>query len=422
LKVNFGYDKWKKNNNIIWDTEKTINGHMILVGASGTGKTFTIRKILSELSKDPNIKIHIIDVHGDINIDGASSVDFSETSGYGLNPLKISADKDFGGVRKKIRMFVSMLNRTSRKLGTKQESVLINLLEDLYYQNGFEISNSKTWSVDYKNTKYTKKYPSISDLSRFANYKLKQILVGTSSKALSNLEKLNKKFMSLEKKAIKLKEGEDHDLDKLKEECKTIYTNYIDSIENGREIDDLIKYDSKDVIKSVYERIQLLQSSGIFKNKIPPFDDNNNVRRYNIKSLNVDEQKMFLDVLAEDIFFNAKQKGETDKPREFIVIDEAHLFMSDDNEHILVKIALEARKYGLGLILASQAFHHFSEDIISNTSCKVCLGLDEMYHITSAKKLTIEPKRFKYIIPHKSALIQVKEKGSISNMFYDTIF
>jgi len=430
MEILLGSSKFNQNDKIYWRSNTLINGHMMIVGASGTGKTHRMRSIINTLkTQNKNIKFHILDVHGDINIENCSSIKFSEITNYGLNPLIISDDHDFGGVRKRIRSFISMLNRTSRQLGSKQESVLINILNDLYNASGFYAEDVKTWDLNYDpnpNRKHKKRYPNIVDLKRFTEYKLKQMISGGGSKAIEALEELNKKINNLNKINAKATGREataemEEKIDKLKETCKELYNEYIDNIKIGHELDEIIKYDSKDVINSIYERINNLVSSGIFKGEHPPFDKNNNVWRYDIKSLNKDEQKMFVDVLLEDIFLNAKQQGEKKEPDTFIIIDEAHIFLSEEDEHIINVIAKEARKFGIGLILASQSFTHFPEDIISNTSTKIILGIDEMYHIGSAKKLMIEPKRFGYIIPHKSALIQLKNKGDTSNRYIDVV-
>ena len=52
-----------------------------------------------------------------------------------------------------------------------------------------------------------------------------------------------------------------------------------------------MKYDSKDVMKSVVERLENLYNCGIFKEQQPPFDTNSTVWRYDIKALRLEEKK-----------------------------------------------------------------------------------------------------------------------------------
>lgn len=434
--IKFGFNKFRKEESIVWDANKVVNGHFIIVGSSGTGKTYTIRKILRELTNNPKADIHVLDVHGDIDIgdDLTSTVSFSETADYGLNPLKISANKDFGGVRKKIRSFISMINRTTRALGSKQESVMMHLLNDLYYDRGFFTDDWRSWdvNVDIRNFKPSpKRNPTIEDLRKYCNTKLKEIMIGTGSKSIQALEALNKRASQLEgsiKKKGRVRGNEtetdkvDAKIDKLKATCKDLYSDYISQIETGRELDQIMKYDSAEVLKSVFEKISNLESTGIFKSSSPDFEAGKPIKRYNIKSLNKDEQKMFVDILLEDIYLAAKERGEQDGVNTFLVIDEAHIFVSPEDEHIINVISKEARKFGVGLILASQAFNHFTEDIIANSSTKIILGIDEMFQDVSAKKLKIDVKRFNYIVPHKSAIVQIKKKGDLSNKFVDCVF
>ncbi|MBT5492396.1 ATP-binding protein [bacterium] len=412
-KINFGTTNF--NDDIVWDSKKVLNGHILLVGSSGSGKTYNIRKLSREIIKNPNAEVHVLDVHGDIDLgdDITSTIKFSETSNYGLNPLEVSEDYDFGGVRKKIRSFISMINNTGRKLGSKQEPVLSNLVEDLYATKGFYRNIPDSWDIRKevrKNPASKKEYPTINDLRVFAEYKLDQMLIGSDGKATQALEKLNKEYQKLQK-TNKSKDVDEAKLDESKRACIDLYQEFINSIETGSELKDILKYDKAETIRSVYERIKTIEDSGIFKNKKPNFDRSKPIKRYDIKTLIKEEQKMFVDVLLEMIFVKAKENGQVDEPQTFIVIDEAHIFINDEDSHIINVIAKEARKFGIALILASQSFTHFSEDFLQSTATKIVLGIDEMYHDGSAKKLRIEPKMFSYIVPHQKILVQVKNKG-----------
>lgn len=155
IKVNWGTAKVKDERGnevqkqIIFDTSKIINPHMLIMGTSGTGKTYNLRKMIKQIQQqDLSIRVHVLDPHGDIEIDGASYVKFSKSTDYGFNPLLINPDEDFGGVRKRIQTFLKALNDTSRKLGTKQEAVLRNILIDVYAANGFLEKNPKTWKLN----------------------------------------------------------------------------------------------------------------------------------------------------------------------------------------------------------------------------------------------------------------------------------
>lgn len=432
MKVFFGYDSGAlskgKEVPIIWDSLKTINGHILLVGKSGTGKTYTLKNIVTQLQQQSQgrLRVHVMDVHGDIDIEGSSTVKFSESTDYGFNPLAVNPDPDFGGVRKRIQTFLSALNRTSRQLGSKQEAALRNILLDLYAANGFYEKNPNSWHLnDGVERKYPKKFPTLEDALKFADFKRKSMFLGTSSKAVAQLELLNKKVKKVYSKQKSLhkstsereKEEAMLELKKLTEDAIDLYSNYAHSLQTGMELTDLIKYDSIEVMKSVVEKLENLNSIGIFKQTKPPFDPNATIWRYDIKALSLDEKKLFVSFVLEDIYHKSVQKGPQNDVRELIILDEAHNFFNDDGENITNIIAKEARKFGVGLFCASQSPTHFSDDFVSNVGSKIILGIDQMYWDGSVRKLKIEQQALEWIVPHQSLVMQINNKGELKSKF-----
>jgi hypothetical protein len=438
MKTVFGIDSAfvRKGENVpvVWDSERVINAHMLITGKSGTGKTFTLKNFITQLKGQANNKIitRIIDVHGDIDIPGCSSIKFSESSQYGFNPLAINPDPDFGGVRKRIQSFMAALNKTARKLGPKQESVLRNILLDLYNANGFYEKDPNSWGIyDNQGNRLLhkgqpKKYPTLDDAYRYANFKHKAMFLGTSNKAVLSLEETNKKAKQLylkQKNVHKAHSAEE--INQMKAELKTsgdaaieAFSTYIQSMETGMELNDLIKYDSIETLKSVVDRLGNLVSSGIFKNKEPEFDKNATVWRYDIKALtNLDEKKLFVYFLLEEIFGQRVQKGMQNDVVEMVFLDEANLFFTDDADNIINIISKEARKFGLGLCCASQSPTHFSEDFISNVGTKIILGLDQMFWDGSVRKLKIEQQALEWIVPHQKMVVQINNKAELKNRF-----
>lgn len=418
-----------KRTPVVWDTEKLINGHMLIVGKSGTGKTYTLKKILDQISAQAHpgkMRVHIMDVHGDIEIDGASSVKFSEATPYGFNPLSINPDPDFGGVRKRIQSFIATLSRTGFRLGPKQEAALRNVLNDLYAANGFYDNDPNSWRLnDGVPRRYAKKHPTMEDAVRFAQAKLKGMFLGTSSKSVSALEKLYRKqnqFHNKLKAAGKLSKPDEIEAMQVEiqatiEECVSLYKEHMETMKTGHELGDLIKYDSKDVMKSVVDRLENLHNIGIFRPQRPPFDMGSALWRYDIKALAPDEKKLFVSFILEAIFQQASQRGVQKDLVEVVVLDEAHLFLTDDPDNPINVIAKEARKFGLGLFAASQSPTHFSDDFLSNVSTKIILGIDEMYWDGSVRKLKMKADALEWIIPHQRMIMQMNTRGQTRNQF-----
>jgi len=434
VEVNFGIDHRaftheKKNTPARWDSTKVINGHILIVGKSGTGKTYTLRKILKQLlpQNEGKLRVHIFDVHGDIDIPGASSVKFSESTPYGFNPLWINPDPDFGGVRKRIQSLIATLNRTSRQLGTKQESCLRNILMDLYAANGFIDGQPRTWVLnDGVQRKYPKKNPTIEDAYRFANFKLRSMYIGANTAAVSKLEEVNKKTTALySKQRQALRQGgvanadENllNDIQKLKTESIERYSEYIEAIATGMEFDDLMKYDSRDVLKSLVERLENLNAIGIFKSQKPPFDNNSPIWRYDIKALSMDEKKLFVAFRLEELFYQALERGVQNTICDIIVLDEAHNFFTDDEDNVTNTISKEARKFGISMICASQSPTHFSDDFLTNVGTKVILGLDQSFWDKSVRQLKIDASIIESITPQKTLALQLNNKGETRSDF-----
>jgi hypothetical protein len=485
VKLAFGFNAWElktgKETPIVWNSKTAVNPHFLLVGMSGAGKTYTLKKIVSQMCTTYDyhlpLRIHVFDVHGDIHIEDASTVFFSEQTKYGLNPLEVNPDPDFGGVRKRVQSFMATMNKVMHSMGTKQEATLRNLIIDLYERHGFVKDNPATWTADpipkylistehkdriYLDVPFSEKEdasnlgavwdgspgikswwitendyvggitrwppktlhranPTITDLVRYSRHILLRAFLGTNQDAVTKLDAVNKCARNLGKKAIDLQNNNNlrtfdekliNDFDKLKNNALEIYKNYLDAIVTGIELEDFIKYSSTDVLKSVMERIQNLEAMGIFKPDIPPFDPDNKVWRYNIKALGNEEKRLFVLFKLEEIFSRAVQRGEQSDVCEVIILDEAKIYMDDDPDNIINKIANEARKFGLALFAAGQTPSHFTSDFIASTASKVILGIDESYWKPSTNLMRIEEKALKWIKPKRTMMVQIKETGN----------
>lgn len=474
--------KQKREHQVVeWDNDLVVNGHFMICGMSGSGKTHLLRKLIQELISSPKPpRVHIFDVHSDIVIPGQSKVLFSEQTDYGLNPLRINPDPHFGGVRKRVQGFIGTINKVMHKLGSKQESVLRNVLMDVYARFGFRQDEPSTWCIDDSSARllsdgadgklyldvpiaekdmlkdlkigaqydrdlrcwwipqdqYTgsvtrwspktlaRTHPSIDDVLRYTRHRMQMSFLGTGIDAITNLEILNKAAMAYQRKLLEqLRKGEkgyedeklQGDIDKARERAIESYTSYANTIGTGLEFNDLLKYDSTDVLKSVTEKLENLSNIGIFKPTPPPFDPNVPVHNYDIRPLSLVERRLFVLFKLEDIFANAVARGETKDLVEIIVLDEAHIYQTDDDDSILDVMIREIRKFGVGIVLASQSPTHFSEDIFASVATKVILGIDEMYWPGAARKMRASEDALQWVQPRTSMLIQMKTKAATKN-------
>lgn len=132
-------------------------------------------------------------------------------------------------------------------------------------------------------------------------------------------------------------------------------------------------------------------------------------------------KRIYVDTLLRLLYTYLTRKGITDNPRLLLVVDEAHLFAPPTRQQrmqsMLVKGALEMRKYGVVIIIATQNPTKIDRAIIANTSYKLVLPLFDPLEVDQAVKiLTLSESNSKNnivaaTIPHLSrGLIVAKDR------------
>ena len=503
---------------VAFDSRSAVNGHMLVAGPSGTGKSHQLNRMILRLAEQGAKQVFVIDIHGDLAdfselrafrsspIPGnlVQTIKFGEQTKYGLPPLDLLDDPE-GGPRKRANAFINLMERQGA-LGPKQKTALFRLVIDLYKQHGFLMDDPSTWTlhndprqaygkaktvvarpgmlalpgidwfdkseveksalkrdfgvqfngatkcwevseshplasqaVENWGSSGVKRFPTLSDVRRHLWNRLVMMKTGQSAPAIRALDKV----MSLASKRARLRsrrlnEAGQDDLEKLEQslakaqsESVALFQEGMEKVDSGQELEELLLWDSADAIKGLFDRIEALERSGIFKGHPPPFDLNVPIWHYNIKSLSDDEQMLFVDVLLERIFMEAKSRGEADGPDTFIFLDEAHKFVVDDGDHVINRLVKEARKFGIGLILSSQAFVHFSDDLLMSSGLKLVLGCPEMYREPMRRKLGLEMVEMKggrkvnplaLIRPRDTAMVSISVSGENSPMADIKIF
>jgi len=408
MKITLGREK-RSGKHITLDTEKLVNNNILLIGESGSGKTHSARNIARAFSNQ-GATVYIYDVHGDI-LPGhpeVSTVTISETSPMGLQPFVINQDAEFGGVNRAISRFISTVNSSKRQLGPRQASALGRLLKELYAANGFYAGDKKTWSLSHDpryKPRFPKKYPTFEDLLRFTKSKRKEIFTGMGSRQVKRLEDFLRKSATLSKKRVSTKYDED-EVQAAREAALESYEEFLSDAKDEKVLDSLLDFASKDVISSVFDQIEGLYSSGVFKNELPVFDMSKRIHRYDLSALEVDDQKIFIELSLSELFLKSKQSGIKKIPDTYVFIDEVKNYIIEGG--MIPRYFTEIRKFGVGIIVGAQSTEQLNNDMISNAATKIILGVDRMFSKTMANKLQIEQSVIDNIIPKKSALIAMK--------------
>jgi DNA helicase HerA-like ATPase len=401
MRYEFGHDYFEARHGrtapICLETERLINAHVLLIGSSGVGKSHTIRTMIAQgHASAPGVRFHVFDVHGDLDISGASVAQFSEQAPFGLNPLVVNPDPDFGGVRKAVQAFLRTVNQASvTALGVKQESVLRNLLFDVYRDFGFDAERAETWSVNAYDTRpvsgvsdnrlylvvpiaekdqakaygarwdaekklwwvrtedyrgeltrwppafKSRTYPTVADVAAYARRLHQERFLGSDQRAVAALGQVNRMARALQRKFLeemRARHREEFDdeavtaLDAARGKAIEAYTDYVRAVRTGHEFETLLKYDSPDVLKSVVDRLGNLQATGLFKNTPAPFDPARAVWRYKLNALSQEEKKMLVLFLLQGIFNAAVQRGEQADVVEVVVLDELSTYLGPQSD------------------------------------------------------------------------------------------
>jgi energy-coupling factor transporter ATP-binding protein EcfA2 len=115
-----------------WNPESLSNGHVVVIGASGSGKTQTLKAIASELHQTyPKMQVILIDFHGDQEVVGETCYPLHMASPYGVNPLVVNLDPEGGGPSLQAISVASVLKK-ALQLGPIQEGLILDVLATCY--------------------------------------------------------------------------------------------------------------------------------------------------------------------------------------------------------------------------------------------------------------------------------------------------
>lgn len=312
--VNFGVPIAVSNNGgvVYFCPELEPNGCMTITGPSGSGKSTFLNGMERELSK--GYPVMVLSPHDDLPRLMGRSLLVTEDGidGFGINPFNLSraSIQNFGVVGSSNRI-VSLLERFGDKFGVQQKAALRTILMDFAIQN-VERGSSEISADD--------KF-GIVDIFTLIEDKIDS---SASSRERGVLQSLLSRVSQVAAMPIFSKE---HMID------PAVFLQYSAIIDLSKVRGDVRSIISESILMMVQDHIFSLGSV------------HNGERRFRIFIM-VDEAK---------VFFGEKSRRE-------------------DPEHPLNVLATEGRKYGAGLIVASQRVEHLSSDLIGNASVKMVMG------------------------------------------------
>ena len=429
---------------VFYQPEKLINAHLIITGTSGTGKSYQ-SKLLMKSAALSGAEIDVFDVHEELDgLPGSRAVKYSQATGYGYNPLVLDTDRHTGGVNRQAEFLVDLISKSSAAMGINQMTAMKNLIISTYASIGILQDKPNTWfrkemddrererivrEQDYN--AYRRYYPTLDDLLLHARNKMIALTIGADNPSVSAYNDLiasKKRLFAVTSKIAKERDESNlkkftEDFNKHAERCIELYSEHIQSMESGREPEDVLRFESAEIMAGLIARIEALNASGTFKSNPPPFGDAK-VRVHQIKSLLPEEQVVFTKMRLADIFKRYKNMGPTEsgtEVRHIAFLDEAHKYTSNDPKDIINVIAKEGRKFGIGLWSASQSPTHFSEDFIANTGAIALLGISSLYWKKATQALRVKEDILSSIKPKETITIKMQYSGEADPPFQSII-
>jgi len=388
---------------VYWDYRAEQNPHLMIVGKSGSGKTYLLRKILNHfaLNEKGKINIFVIDFHGDLEIEDAQTIEYNkndETSS-GIGVFEFDFFSKAGGIYNRVDELVKIFeNSFFPQMSPLRKALLKKLLLDVYIQKGYDPDDKKTWD------KPLEQLPTLEDLAK---------LIKTLVEILKDMKKKKQEqalySVSIEFFKDLMQNKNAFDEKELLEKADEIYERYKTellqedlNIEEKLGIKNFNFYTKKNVLsglETIEIYINAMIESKIFSKNNPSFQKGKNVFRFNLKYLEDDLMLFIANLIIQRIFTKLRMRYEYKQDENvdintFIVIDESKLILPNKEKnndlHYINRIVSEARKFGLGIILASQRMAHYSQEMVSNVASKIILNTDESEQIVIRKKLALK--------------------------------
>ncbi|WP_157654480.1 ATP-binding protein [Burkholderia ubonensis] len=295
-----------------WAPGRQSNGFFLVLGASGSGKTETL-KVLGTGIANFGVPVLVLDFHGDVVFPGLKSVLMSSgtSSIVGINPMELdSKSAEETGLYDQRKVLRDMIRNAVPALGHRQNAILRDAIEEAYENAGFDDSNPATWNNSP---------PNFGDVEA--------ILA-----AWAEDDSKKSQRSSIEGCLAAIQE---------------IFEHPVFQRENHVAVDEILSSNVRLDLSKLPDEVRYIAAETLLR-------------------------KLFR-VLRLRGPIPVQPTDDHQRFRLFVVVDEAKILSTgagdpDAPDRILNLLFTEARKFGIGMILASQMSDHFGSEVKANAA------------------------------------------------------
>lgn len=309
---------------VSWCPLDEINPSKVITGSSGSGKTFVLKKIASQFALH-GMPFLIFDLHGDVKIPFVNDIMISSgySSQFGVNPLEIdSFDASKRSLYDQRMALVSMVKRAIPTLSPKQCYFLSSALETAYVCSGIEDSNPATWR--YAPPRFSDVLAVLRGWMFDPEFKAAHASIGGCVAAL-----------------------------------EAVFGHPIFNRTQNVSVSSFFKANTRLDLSQLEDRAKVIVAETVLR--------------------------MVMNALMAMGHFCPGAFPDSERCRFFVLIDETKILAMgngdpDKHSNTLNVVATEGRKFGLGVVLASQTAEHFGRDVRRNIASRLvlrCVDFDE---------------------------------------------
>jgi hypothetical protein len=439
--------KYFDGSTCVYDLGNTTNFNIALIGESGTGKTYALKKIIAEYFRLGTAPI-ILDVHGDFrDIPGVpdnmiKDVKFAYQGGNGaVNPLYIEPGAS-GGLYIAIKKFMRLVRIHNPELGSRQKSIMKQLVKGVYEEFGITINNQTSWG---------NRAPTLEDLRDFAIRIVTGVVVSKSPdsdkpaetpeeiEVIRNVKSVSNELFHISSRIAKVSGLIDEDSADFAEDT-TIDTDEYELEKKGKasgivegisklfheytyklirnltltkmgKSNDGIAWDAERV-EGVLETINDMIDTGLFGHDALEFS-RTRINRVSLTALEEDDQLLMINLILDRVFNMATKTFKKEMPKVphiMMILDEGKLAKASSTGPLnpLDRIGTEGRGFGVGIALGVQSPDHITADVKRNCGLIAVLPINPTEQGALQRLFKIKPETMAQIKPKSDALIFIK--------------